>query len=165
MKIYKVEQVENPDVVQTFSVFDKYDEEEARHYIETAAGISINIQIVTQALAEALKSSTEQHLGADGIIPPVGDRTIVLCSVLESHRLYPRIAHPDIVYVSHDVRLQDKTIVMQLKDFSFLAIYSLTFSTPRKAELQIKFGLESDNIIVYSYDASKREVVTHPVVL
>jgi len=151
MKIYNVEHVENPDAGTTFSVFDAVDVDTARHHIQIAADIFVNNQIVTRALELAANSGVEKQLGVDETIPRVGDRTVVLCSVNHSHRLYPNIAHPEIVYASHDIRLQDKTITLQLKDFSFLAMRSLTFNTPRNAELRVTFGLESDNITVYNH--------------
>lgn len=163
LKTYKVEYVENPDAGATFTVFDSVDAQAAQCHIVSSAELFINNRIVTRALEEATKLGVEKQLGFNEVIPTVGDRTVVLCSVLDSHHLYPEIAHPEVVYTSHDVRLQGKTVVMQLKDFSFLAMWSLTFDTSHKAEVRLKFGLESDSVITYNHFKFETSAVIQPI--
>lgn len=152
MKTYKVELVESPDVTENFTVRDCRGQtaQTVRDHISTAAGIFLNTAIIARVLEEAAKFGVEKQLEANGLIPPIGDRTVVVCSQSQSMWLYPSLAHPDVVHASHDVRVKGKTIVMQLKDFSFLAMWSLTFNEFNNADLRIKFGLESNSVIVYN---------------
>lgn len=151
-KTYKVELVESPDVTENFSVPDCHGKsaEDVRLHISTAAGLFLNNAIITRVLEEAAKFGVEKQLKADGLIPRIGDRTVVVCSQVQSRWLHPNLAHPEVVYPSHDVRVKGKTIVMQLKDFSFLAMWSLTFNEFNNADLRIKFGLESNSVVVYN---------------
>lgn len=152
MKTYGVQLVEDPDVTENFSMKYTFGQThgDVRAQISTAASLFLNNQIITRVLEEAAKFGVEKRLGANEIIPAIGDRTVVVCSVAQSQWLHPGIAHPEVVHASHDVRVRGKTIVMQLKDFSFLAMWSLTFNQFNDADLRVKFGLESDKVVVYN---------------
>ncbi|MNI75950.1 hypothetical protein D3C73_1321410 [compost metagenome] len=99
---------------------------------------------------EAAKFGLEKQLGPTEVIPAIGDRSVVVCSMAQSQWLHPKIAHPEVVHASHDARLRGKTIVLELKDFSFIAMWSLTFNQFNDADLRIKFGAESRKVTVYN---------------
>ena len=151
MKTYGVQLVEDPDVIEKFSVKDTrgLTETSIRQQISTAASLFLNNQIIQVTLAEAAKFGVEKQLKLNEVIPAIGDRTVVVCSQAQSLWLHPEVAHPEVVHASHDVRVRGKTIVLRLKDFSFLAMWSLTFKHFNDAEMRIKFGLESENVVVY----------------
>jgi len=155
MKTYGVKLVEDPDVTEKFSVPKTFGAtpEAVRQQISTAASLFLNNQIIQAALEEAAKFGVEKTLELNEVIPAIGDRTVVVCSQAQSLWLHPEVAHPEVVHASHDVRVRGKTIVLQLKDFSFLAMWSLTFKQFNDAEMRIKFGLDSENVVVYNRPA------------
>jgi hypothetical protein len=56
--------------------------------------------------------------------------------------------HREQLYVSPHRGLDDKIISLQLKDFGYVVMYSLTH-TVDGAELRLKFGVESESVTTY----------------
>lgn len=87
------------------------------------------------------------------------DRMVVICDVMGSRYIDYTKIHKDQVFAINDVRLQNKIIVLQLKDFSCLAMYSmhpvdkkdLSGGIGSKTRVKILPTLDFDQAEVYEF--------------
>ena len=89
----------------------------------------------------------------DGL-PPLADRTVAIPQFEDAGWVHRNGVHSDLIYPISDPRLGNVAYFVQLKDFSFLAQYSLTVTADEylppelkgRAELRIKMGMECESI-------------------
>lgn len=157
----KVDFVEHPDVTETFKWFKIPDESlnnEANAKIEVAARIYLENKVVEAVLYEAKKYPYVETLSDMESIKPLADRSVVICSMSEQRRLEVQSSvYPGQVMATPHLKLQDKVIVLQLRDFSYLAQYSLCRldvercgeDVKQVAEIRIKINVDSESGVVY----------------
>lgn len=172
----KIPYVENPDVTEMFRIFENgvcspNTDEDLEEYLRTAAGIFLANACVKAVLESAEKFKNVVVLGGGTTITELPERAVVFCSKLEQRRLDLNVVHPEQLFATSDCRLDDKLVVLQLKDFSFVAQYSFG---PSKSvtelepgclmanELRIKFNVDADSGIIYERsEIDHRDVYTN----
>lgn len=138
---YKVDHVENPDVVESFTG--------PRESIDMGARFYLDNSIVQAVLDEAAKFSNVVEMTYGAPIGELPDRTVIVTNPIGQRYLNAEgTVHPEQMYVTHHMGLDNKIISLQLKDFGYVAMYSLTY-TDEGSELRIKFGVESESVTTY----------------
>ena len=159
--LYAVAKVDAPDLVREITV-DKgvvpVSLDDVMQHITTTAKIILETAVIERVLNEgALHAAPIVILNDEEPLQELDDRSVVFTTPLESGRFLQGRVHPEVLMVSHDQRLRNSTIILKLKDFSYVAMYSLTVlpqdAVPEgklaKAELHIKFGVDSESVKVY----------------
>jgi hypothetical protein len=161
-KFYGVDWVAEPDMSTTFEVFEglvPVDMHDADLQVSAAARIYLDNAVVTQALKEIEKHGVVEEIEDPATVKELWDRGFAFTSVMVNHGLDYNSIHPEQRWTSHDVRLKDKIIVLQLEDFSFLAQYSfgpvrgdlpLPPGCVLRKEIRVKFGMASSQGILYN---------------
>jgi len=166
--ISTVDHVENPDEVFTFNVFksaQQADVKSARDIIETAAGLYLQQKIVEAVLIEGAKYPSES-LEALTSLSELCDRAVLVCAWdrsfshfgVDANSLIGRkIVHPEQMLISLHQALAGNVVILQLKDFCYIAQYSLTYIEEellpervfQSAELRIKLNVDSEVGVIY----------------
>ena len=160
--INHVDYVAEPDVKTKFEIIDaggeKPTDREMLSHLKTAAKIWISNQIVLKAIATAEAFGRIQPVAAPGDIPEMWERGVLFVGVPLRRCLIGDVAHPEVTWADHQIQLENRAIMLQLKDFSFVA--QTSFAEMRddepmgenvlfRREARIKFGLESEQGIIY----------------
>lgn len=160
---YPVDNIDEPDFVEGFRTFDPmngipFNKDSYRRGIKTASTICLHNLVVTKAIEEAERFGNVVTLDANEPISEQPDRTVILCSMYEYYNIVKsKKIHPDVVFGINNAHLIDKTISLTLKDFGFLAMYSLSYIDDDKLEpgvtqhgvLRVKLGLEAEAATIY----------------
>jgi hypothetical protein len=158
---YNVDHVEQPDIIQSFDVFRvpqvTVSESEARNSIDVAIRLFMENEIVKAVEAEAAKFDKNETLVYGNPLSEIPDRSVVFTTPLGKFYLDEEVAHPELTFVTHHTRLNNKIIVLQLKDFGFVAMYSVNYTNTAAAyvhaDVRIKFGIAAESATVYNCEA------------
>lgn len=149
--LYQVDNVENPDVVETFTGPDDA--------VKTAVRLWLDGRVAQAAIDEAAKFERVIETTYGIPLGELPDRTVIVTNPMGQRYLeLEGNVHPEQVYVSHHKGLDGKILSLQLKDFGYLAMYSVTY-TVNGAELKVKFGVESENATTYNCKPQERHYV------
>ena len=155
--IYRNDLLENPDVVTDVVVYRGAEatKEEAVKAAATCAKMLLNNAVVDAVLKEAHRYPSIDLVKGEKVRCD-WDRTVVICDPLGQLFLDQQSIHPDTVLVVNHVELADKVVLLQLKDFCFLAEYSAVFSHPEepspvlaKCDIKIRFNVDSEQAITF----------------
>lgn len=139
---YPVERVENPDVVETFTG--------PREGVDVAVRLFLDNQVVQAVLDEAAKFDSVVEMSYGVPLGELPDRTVIITNPIGQRYLMAEgNVHHEQVYVSHHKGLDGKIISLQLKDFGYVVMYSVTHNG-EETELRIKFGVESESGTTYN---------------
>ncbi|MNB61099.1 hypothetical protein D3C87_859980 [compost metagenome] len=139
---YEVDHVENPDVVQTFSG--------PQAAMVATAQLFMDNQVVQAVLDEVAKFDNVKEITYGDPIGELPDRTVIVTNWMGQRYLQLEgTVHPEQMYVSAHMGLDGKIFSLQLKDFGYVVMYSLT-ATAEGSELRIKFGVESESVTAYN---------------
>lgn len=155
---YKVDHVENPDMVQSFDVFRVSDgtmtESEAHNTIDVAIRFWLDNQVVKAVLDEAAKFDKNEEFVYGDTFPEVPERSVVFAELLGQQYLVTEAVHPELLYATLNMRMANKIIVLQLKDFGFVVMYSVEYTVTADAyvhaNVRIKLGTEAEQATVYN---------------
>lgn len=175
--IQRIDCVEDPDVKDIFRMFDvgrtDFTWLDLEGCIKTAIKVRIANEIVGKVIevAETLGNITRVAQAAD--IPTMFDRGVLFVS----RSLHPHlidVAHREVTWVSPDVRLDDRVIMIQLQDFSYVAQVSVGEANPGdwpqyptddkeliRRELRIKFNLDAVHAQIYEMPKGWKEAMLH----
>lgn len=161
--INHVDYVAEPDVKTKFEIIDaggpKPSDREMLNHLKAAAKIWISNQIVLKAIATAEEFGRIQPVASAGDIPEMWERGVLFIGYALRRYLIGDIAHPEVTWADHQIQLENRAIMLQLKDFSFVA--QMSFGEMRddaepmgenvlfRREARLKFGLESEQGIIY----------------
>lgn len=162
--INHVEYVAEPDLVQKFEVIDaggpKPSMNELSAYVKTAAMLWMSNHVVLKAIETTEAFDRVQPVSVITDIPQMTWERGVLFTTRAVHRHLPEdVAHREQVWADHQIQLDNKVFMLQLKDFSFVA--QVSFGEIRedkepmgdtvliRREARLKFGLSSDQGIIY----------------
>lgn len=156
---YAVDRVEAPDAVESFDVFRvpnvTMTDVEARNTLAAAIRMYLDGQVVKAVLAEAAKFDKNEALVYGDPLPEVPERSVVFTTPL-GHR-YLDAGDPELLFITHNMLMDHKIIVLQFKDFSFVVMYSVEYTSTEKsymhADVRIKFGIEAESVTVYNCEA------------
>lgn len=157
-----VEEVENPEITETFTVHlcDKgHPAESYQHHAAVAARLFIQNKVVEAALIEAEKYETVK-IAVEEIVDKADERVVVIHSPIILHNLDENVFHPEIRYAANNVKLLGRAIVLQLKDFGFIAQCSMSFAEEADlpegvaalGTLKLKINVDSESGVVYQHD-------------
>lgn len=171
-RLYAVPFVEEPDFTRELKILKGVADipfTDAVDQIGITAKILLDNAIVAEVMREAAKHYVQVNVvEPTDTIEELEDRSVVFSSPVMSSRFLNGQVHPEVLTVTHHKDLQGTVVVMKLKDFSFVAMYSLVVAPPTGlpegtialAELRIKFGLESESVRMYRDYAKEVEMNT-----
>ena len=145
-----VDRVEEPKITNTFTgVF----EAGVIDSIKTAAKIFIDNQIVEAVTKEVAKYNSMAWSELDIFAIASQERTIAITGRPALLGLDYDTIHEDVHYSTTHVAAEGRVILLKLKDFSYLAEYSLTFCDTSKlvagdsisAELRLNVNVDSES--------------------
>jgi len=140
--LYPVDNVENPDVVETFTG--------PADAVKTAVQLWLHNGIVQAALDEAAKFERVIETSYGVPLGELPDRTVIITNPVGQRYLEVEgNVHPEQVFVTRHTGLDNKIISLQLKDFGYLAMYNVVYNA-NGAELKVKFGVESESATTYN---------------
>lgn len=158
-KRYVVEHVEEPDVIEKFQLFRAKgglgNGPSARDRVDTAIGLWLNSQLVTEVLKIA-ETLPKQKWVLGEKFPAVPERGVLITNRVAHRHFKTPVAHDEVTFLSHDVRMDGKVIMLQLNDFSYLQMVSISYrETPQcyiEADVRLKFGLKADRGTLHIYE-------------
>lgn len=160
----KVDRVEDPDIKEIFRVFDvgyQPSEDELLDQVKTAGKLWMANKTIGKVIEIAEVAGRKIQVTNTGDIPPILDRSVLFTSN-EIYQGTTHIAHWEQTWATPDHRLDGLAIMLQLKDFSWVAQWS--FGEPDSAEypqypvdsqelirreVRIKFNLELTNSMIW----------------
>lgn len=140
--LHQVKRVENPDVTELFSG--------PQAALNIAVKIYLENQVVQAVTQEAAKFDRVINITYGVPLGELPDRTAIVTNPIGQRYLTVEgNVHPEQMFVSPHMGLDGKIYSLQLKDFSFLAMWSVEH-TADGVELRIKFGVEAENVTTYN---------------
>ncbi|ARV77434.1 hypothetical protein FDI21_gp277 [Pseudomonas phage Noxifer] len=155
---YLVDAVDEPDVTQKFQLFRSDGPlgkgPSARDRIDIVISVWLNHQLVTKVLEIADTLSKRKWVVGEHY-PVVPERGVLFASPAVKH-LFPKfVAHDEVMFLTPDVRMDGKIIMLQLSDFSYLQMVSVSYRETTEcyieAEVRLKFGLKADRSTFHTY--------------
>lgn len=160
----RVELVKDYDVRTLFRVHDagrKPDEKELRDYVKTAAGIYIANSVIGKVIEVAESFGNTALVKDPRDIPTMFDNGVLFVDKSLNSCLVD-VAHPETTWATPDCRIRDRAIMIQLKDFSFVAQTSIHEPKPEdwpeypvdereliRRECRVKFNLDVPHAWIY----------------
>ncbi len=150
--IYRNDLLENADVVTDVIVYRGKEEVSKAEAAEAAA--TCTKMLISNSVVDAVLKEAHRYPSIDLVkgekVRCEWDRTVVICDPIGLMFLDKESIHPDVVFVADHVKLADKVVLLELKDFSFLAEYSTVFSHPEppspvlaKTDIKIRHNVDS----------------------
>lgn len=155
---YLVEHVAEPDVIEKFQLFRTKEGlgngPSARDRVDAAIGLWLNNKLVTEVLKVA-ESLPRRKWVLGEKFPALPERGVLITTAVAKHHLPKDIAPKEVTFISHDVRMDNKVIVLQLNDFSYLQMVSVSYRETAQcyieADVRLKFGLKADRGTLHTY--------------
>lgn len=160
--LYRQDYIEEPDEKQKLEIRDVggeiYPQEQMLSTMTTMAKIWVSNHVVAKAIATAEAEGRIQEVEHPRDIPEMWERGVLFTDRAIPHCL-EGVWHREVMWLSPHLALQNKYVLLQLKDFSFAATWSLSEirddPEPMGADVlmrrgvRVKFGLESEQAIIY----------------
>lgn len=169
--LYRQDYIEEPDVTQKFEIVDAggpiYEQAEMLSTITTTAKIWLSNHVVAKAIATAEADGRVQEVKHPRDIPEMWERGVLFTDRVIPHCL-EGVWHREVMWLSPHIALCNKYVLLQLKDFSYAATWSLGeirddpepmgVDVLMRRECRVKFGLESEQAIIYTLPEGWSEV-------
>ena len=162
-KIRHAEKVENPQYRFDISLGKSVNKDDTPFGIVEAALIRIQNLIVDAALASSRNIDPVELHAKKMLIGPLPDRSVVITGVVGQR--YIADVHPDIIFATSHIQMDDKIIVFQLDDFCWIAEFALEWhdeaSLPEdlsaKADVLVNLNFEFEGCQVYHYPSTRKQ--------
>jgi len=162
-KFWQVDDVEDPYYHQDVKIFKGRGLTNADYgqFVQSSTNVLLH-NITVQAFLSKVQDITPtdlQDILGKGQVSLDWDRLVIVCDPIGTLELDPEKIHSDQVLQVQDVRMRNKIIAAQLKDFSCFSMFSLT-PTPKdelpegvgyQACLKIKPNIDFEQAIVYRF--------------
>lgn len=165
--LYHVDYVENPDATTKIEVGrglgPRPGAQELLNMVRTPAKIWLANQVVKKAVEIAKAGGRTQEVATPFDIPNMLENSIVFADMRISRYLLAFDGEPwhkELMWESPHLALDNKYIMLQLKDFSYAATVSINkvVDDPEpmgdniliRRECRIKFGLDAEQTMIYT---------------